>query len=280
MCYSLNLYKKSILLGVAFGIYYSLYFLTIDEKIYFSSIVINASMGICELSYDGIIQISMKCFPILIYLIVFGTDIYRHFCIASTYIFSRCENRGKWYIKEMSILFFNTLLYVALVPFVSMLITNIKNKVVIDKASLTFFLYYLCIYTMFLFGMSLFINVMSIKIGTIKSFGIIIVIIMYFIAMLSLWISVFPLESEKILSYDQIIANGELLKYDLFSHLILFWHSSTMDMLNLRINQFGINYDLSISLKCSVVFAVIMIIIGFVIIKEIDFINVYKEMEN
>lgn len=53
-----------------------------------------------------------------------------------------------------------------------------------------------------------------------------------------------------------------------------------MDTLNSRINLFGINYDLSISLKCSIVFAVIMIIIGYVIIKEIDFINVNKEMEN
>lgn len=276
----MSLRKKSILLGVAFGIYFSLYFVATDEQVYFSSIIIKTSMGICELSYDGIIQITMNCFPILIYLIVFGTDIYRHFCTASTYVFTRCENRSKWCIKEMWRLFFNTLLYVVLVPAIAMLIASIKNKVVIDKPSLILYLYYVAIYTMFLFGMALFINVMSIKIGTVRSYGIVVAVIMCLIVMLCLWISVFPLESEKMLSYDLIIANGELLKYDLFSHLILFWHSSTMDTLNSRINLFGINYDLSISLKCSIVFAVIMIIIGYVIIKEIDFINVNKEMEN
>lgn len=86
MCYSMSLRRKSILLGVAFGIYFSLYFVATDEQVYFSSIIIKTSMGICELSYDGIIQITMSCFPILIYLIVFGTDIYRHFCTASAYV--------------------------------------------------------------------------------------------------------------------------------------------------------------------------------------------------
>lgn len=41
----------------------------------------------------------------VMFIILFGTYIYRHFMVASIYVFSRCQNRTKWLLREIAGLF-------------------------------------------------------------------------------------------------------------------------------------------------------------------------------
>lgn len=261
------------------GFYYSLSFVGRDTYISFHEIVIKCGFGTHDISYTQIISLSMELFSIFVLLFLLGNDIYKHFCIASVYFFSRCNNRVRWFVKESIILFANVLAYVLIIPLSCMFFSSINNQIILDAESFKLYIYYALIYTFFLYSLILGTNIISIKIGSFKGHSVSAVFLFTSVTLISLWDKVFPLVPSEEVTMEMILENGRLMRYNPITHLILKWHSSYDPKINSMISYIGIDYDLD----CSVAFAasalVIVFIIGIFIIKKLDLVMLCKDME-
>lgn len=82
----------------------------------FSQVVITYAFQYYQFGYTDIVYITTRMLPYLLFLFLFGTYIYKHFCTAGVYVFSRCENRLKWIAKEIAQLFGFCVLFTVLIP--------------------------------------------------------------------------------------------------------------------------------------------------------------------
>ncbi|MCR5518464.1 MAG: hypothetical protein K6F17_07835 [Lachnospiraceae bacterium] len=123
----------------------------------------HVDMGYLNSDNLNLSQLIFILIPYVLFQSVFGTYIYRHFCSAAIYVFSRGFNKGIWYIKQLLELFmcsfFNAFLYISGVLFVHVLWGK-------DLEAGEDFLYetliYLVILTLYMFVTSLLINVVAI----------------------------------------------------------------------------------------------------------------------
>lgn len=103
-------YMIPVFLGffISFGI-----FLNINE-ISIANIVLDFSFASAEYYMAYITEITYWYIPILMSHFLFGTSIYKHFCSASVYYFSRTSKRKRWYCIESLKLYANILIYLTL----------------------------------------------------------------------------------------------------------------------------------------------------------------------
>lgn len=93
---------KSILIAVVLGIVYVGIGLMKIDNIKMSEILLANTMSGVEFYPQYISTFSFEYIPIFVFQILFATNIYKHFCSASIYFFSRNANRIKWYLKEVT----------------------------------------------------------------------------------------------------------------------------------------------------------------------------------
>ena len=53
------------------------------------------------LHYGAMVDFGFLLLPFFLYQFYGGVQLYRQFCVASVYVFSRTTNRVKWYFKEL-----------------------------------------------------------------------------------------------------------------------------------------------------------------------------------
>ena len=271
---------KTFLIGSLIGLYFSLYFIGLGSDVYFSDIVIKCAFGVHDISYHEIINISMELFSILILVFLYGNDIYKRFCIASVYFFSRCTNRIRWFVKESIVLFINVFLYVLIIPTSCMIIACINNNIIFDIGSIGLCIYYLLIYTFYLYSIVLGTNILAIKLGSVKGFSIITIFLLSSVTLVTLWEKIFPLVISDEVTLEMVMKNGELLKFNPITHLILKWHTSIIPEINEKIGFFLIEYDLNCSLITSVILFFTIYLVSVFVIKRLDLVMLCKEMED
>ena len=240
----------------------------------FSEIVLSVSYHQYVLTIDntGCYDKLITCFlPSVIFQIIAGTEIYRHFCSSSVYYFSRCCNRKRWFFKESLTLYFLTLQFyiVFLLSYTVML--SLICSVKIDDGSIILAVYYIIIFSLWNFAFSLLINVLSIFFKSHGGFSISIGIQLFF-SMLYI-----AFESIIVKIYDGDAKAELILKAIPFSHLFIGWHSSTSGEINSIINILNMNFDLNFSVLVLFLFAVLTVIFGIIVIERTDFICSNKE---
>ena len=232
-----------------------------------SEIIIHFSFGELPTEHYYIAEASLRMFPLLIFQIFFGVYIYHRFCSASVYYFSRCDNRIRWFIKESLRLYPYTVMYPFIIIGVSVMMTAIFHSVQVNSASLILLMYYLVIYSLWLFIATVLINMIAIRFGN-SAFGFAIVSGLQFSFLLSL----LAIDSDS-------TPNALLLKLNPFSHLVIKWHSSHLDSVDRLINKFGIDFDLNLSIILLFVVAIVVVVIGMTIVKKQQFISINQETE-
>lgn len=197
--------------------------------------------------------------------------IYRHFCIAGVYVFTRCENRVRWILKEIQKLFGFSVVYTVCIPAFGTVVACINNQIVIEKEDIYLYIYYILIYSMWLFFCSLLVNILSVKYSGMKGYSIVAVTNCVLVALLSLWDNnrAFSLLETDI---DLLQRNIKLLKLNPISHLFISWHSSNNVVLNGKINALDIEFGLNGSVLLMVFISVLVAIISVIYIKKVDLI--------
>ncbi|MBQ3782493.1 MAG: hypothetical protein II838_03480 [Lachnospiraceae bacterium] len=152
--------------------------------------------------------------PFILFSIVFSTYIYRHFCNCSVYFFTRCENRSRWYTKEIIKLFgFSTLnsIFILLGHIATGLISK---KIVFSLDQMWIVGWYISLYSIWCFSLTLMANILAILKGS--AFGISIVFSVQAIITLLL----LTIDSKKELSGS----NLKRMVYNPVSYLVGNWY--------------------------------------------------------
>lgn len=235
---------------------------TPNNIIYASDIIISLGFGVVECIPRCIIDITYYFTPILIFQILYGTYIYRHFCSASVYYFSRTENKIRWYLKQTIELFVFSLLYVILLLGASMAAASIFNDVIFRKNDMVLGCYFLVIYVLFLFTTTNFINILAILFSSNIAF-----IIVNAVQILSMALFVMA---------DTIFLENEIAKKNLYillnpiAHLIIRVHTGKNEEMCSLYSIIGRGFDFNISISVYLAFALVSLISGCIIVKHKD----------
>ncbi len=216
------------------------------------------------LSYSNVI---LWYAPYILFEAVWGTWIYGRFCTASVYYFSRQKARGRWFWQEALKLFFQVFCFLAVLAVCTALPEMCLRKIGITIEAAVLFGYYLAIHTLWLYGVTLLINILSIRWGSNAGF-------LFAAGIQTLCISLFSV-LERFMPVDEetgLMQNAEVLKLNPISHLVLKWHSSEMENIERRLDWFGISFGLNESAAWFLLFAVCVSAAGFFIIKHQEFI--------
>ena len=232
-----------------------------------SDIVYKLAFGDVSISIVSISKFLFAWFPLLFFQTVMGNYIYERFCITSVYFFSRCNKKSRWYIIETAKLFCYVMGYVATMLLAAYITTKIFGKVHTDEQGIILVVYYLLIYSLWLFVGTLLINILSIAWDCTKSFFVIISVQLISIAIYGIleeWMDFYKYTGSNM--ENQIF----VLKAIPISNLVLKWHGS--DYWGIT-SGLGILYEFNFSVAILSFCAIFTLGVGIFVIKKHDFID-------
>ena len=111
-----------------------------------------------------------RMLPGFLFQAVAGIAYYKYYCTSSVYVFSRVQDKTKWYLKSMAGVLTDSAIYQALFSAVSLLSLVISGKVTIDAAGTLIYLYYIIIWVLWNFLAAVLMNIIAIKAGSAVAF--------------------------------------------------------------------------------------------------------------
>lgn len=259
----MKMYIKGIATSIFFGCFQTLFYLESSEAISLSDIIFQFSFLKEFIQTPYIVDIALRFLPYFVFQMLFGTFIYQHFCSASIYYFSRCGNRITWLLREALSLYCNTLVYLSCLIAGGVITARVTHTVIFDIESLVLLFYYLLIYSFWLYLTALLINVLAVKFNSSTAFIMTAGIETACIFLLTLWEKILPLDNSKFAGRNLI-----LFKLNPISHLVLSWHSSFYEKLNIKINIYSISYDLNLSAALFMVLSILVTVVGCIIVRR------------
>lgn len=242
------------------------------EHIPVSEIILwNAFDGI-EYYPQYVSEFMFQYMPLFIFQILFSVYIYKHFCSASIYYFSRNINRIYWFLKEAGKMFVNAVIYLAIICITQIIFICFFSSITINVSAVIIAVYYILIYALFLLATTLAINVFSIIFSS--NVGFITVQ-----SVMLLFISVFFMLGNYI--EDGVITEKMelLLKGNMIANLIFSIHSSKIEKVDELIHMQDIHFDLNFSILYYLILSVGVLILGCYVVEKHEFIINSKELE-
>lgn len=263
----MNAWKKCVLCACFFAFFEFLFFSNNIKDQSCRDMIIDLSFGYPQLEIAEIIGMTIKAMYLFVFQVFMGVSIYKHFCTASVYYFSRCSKRKIWFIKETISVFLMALLYITVLVTIYILLSGINHPIAMENGFWKILIVYIVINSLWLFITVVVINLLSIKLQD-SSIGFIIVALIQFFLFwaLYLWKIGYNIEFSGATPESIII-----LKLNPIAHLILSWHSSRITQLN--INFWNLKFDFIESIILFSIIALIVIVMGCVIIKKQDVIS-------
>lgn len=264
--------RNTILLAIIIGIFSLGTGIFAYNNTSIAQIILHSAFSGVEYYPQYVVFLSYQYMPLLIFQVIFATYIYKHFCSASVYFFSRNINRIKWFLEESGKLYIHTVLYLIVFNLVGIIVTSLFIKVTIDKGVLLLIVYYILIHSLYLFFSTLAINIVAIISSSEIGF-----IVVEGIALLQM--GMYLMLGKRI--QDDIIEgiNLFMLKSNIIANLIFPVHSSHIQSVNKFINEKGIDFDLNFSIIYYFILSMIIIIVGAYIVKKKEFIVNNKEID-
>lgn len=258
----MRIYGKYLLISFAWGICFSLSaFTNVGPAYPLEALVINIGLeGFNACNQITMINLLERMVPYYIFIILFGTYIYRHFCWCSPYIFSRCEKRKGWLYKEMGKLLGFSFMYILIMVIGRMIPFIIARKLTVNKTGIIMLLLLLGIMTIWLFSSALLCNLLSIWKG-------------------SIWGTVCTLTTQTVSVLSMIFINSEewtnteilKLRLNYSAHLVFAWHSLGEKDIE-GMNQLGVNLSFVESYLYLLIIALVIIIVSVYFIEKKDII--------
>lgn len=263
---------KNMSVALILGILYVGIGLIKLDTVNLSKIIFSNTMDGIEFYPQYISVFSFQYIPIFAFQILFCTYIYKHFCSASIYFFSRNANRIYWYLKEVAKMYVSTIIFLITMCMSEIIFIRVFTTVNLDRGAIIMAVYYIAIYSLYLLATTLAINIMSILFGSNIGFTIVQAVIL-------LSISIFFILGNY--SKDGLITGKmvAVIKSNPIANLIFSFHSSKIDTLNSLINTKNINFDLNYSVLYYLILCVAIIIFGIFVVEKHEFVINNKEME-
>lgn len=259
--------KKGLIFAILVGIIWGFEFRLSNKS---SSLLVGISeLGLGKFDFYKIyVEYTMKyLMPYILFQMLYGTYIYSKFNNAGIYYFSRVVSRKKWFIKMAVQLLALTVFYILLYSGAFLIIALAGKKVTLSFNALCFYLIYMTIYSLWLFGATMLINVIAIKSDSGKAFSI--------ICVLEICMVIFLASSSKF-EIENINKNIKLLKLNPVSHLIMCIHSSKSVDIS-EIQKYDIDFSLNESMFIYAAVVCVILLISYLIISRTELINSNEE---
>lgn len=224
-------------------------------------------------SFTALISLTIRLIPQFLFELYAGIELYRHFCTASVYVFSRTPQRLNWYWKEIMYLLAHSLLYQLTLLITVIATTAARYQIYVDMVDFVAVGFYVAFNLLWVYSMTLLINLIAIKLGSSAAFMWVCSTQMFLIAMLY-WVQ--ALEDNMLLAKIDLCCNP-------FSRLIIGWQigriNSGNDILDKLLTSIGFIYSPESSFLFFLLLGVAIVIIGALIVGRHDFLLSDSESE-
>lgn len=214
-----------------------------------------------------LLSLTLIMIPGYVFQIYMGIEIYRSFCTASIYVFTRTPRRIRWYIGEIAGLAGSALLFQIILVTSAAVATALMYPFYIDKAGVILAAYHIILYTLWLFSMTLLINLLAIYFGSSTAFFAVCGMQLVFTTLL-IFTSIFE---------ENRMFVTRLINLNPAAHLITGWHSSIFPLIDKTIRPPYEGLYFVASFLGIAGLAAAVGVAGVFIIKRHDFITVDSE---
>ena len=165
------------IMGCIFGIIFSAMYISPYENVITLSeavLQLSGSYGVYNMGFSvsQLVTFFMKLLPVFLMEMYGGTIFYRHFCIASIFVFSRQTNRRLWYCRECLLLGIKCLCFVGCYLICALLLAFLRFHLVIDFWGICYTVIHWLLYSIYTFAMSILINIFSIYLGSSEAYTV------------------------------------------------------------------------------------------------------------
>lgn len=270
-------YRLLLLAAAAGGVYLSLVYInpyhggiTLSEAI----LQLSGSRGSFALgySYPELVSFAMCLFPGFILESYAGIMLYRNFCTASVYIFSRYPHRVKWYLGEAGRLGGAVCIFHLLMLAAAILTTTIRYELVVDNAGILLLAYHFGLHSLWAYAMTMLVNLFAVYLGSSAAYALAVFGQMACIVLLHI-MDLF------VRYYDGRLAYENVVIWNPIAHLVLGWHGSNMDSMKQALSSSNIQMELNGSLILFFLLGVTVTLAGVFVIKNHDLLVSDLEME-
>ena len=213
------------------------------------------------LYYGAMVDFGFLMLPFFLYQFYGGIQLYRQFCVASVYIFSRTTNRMKWYFTELWELCKGLFVLQVFLQGTTILVALLRWEVVWTGDGWLLLGVHVLLFTLWTLTMALGVNLLALIWGSSTGFLVVFAIQAGMLAALC--------TGSKLELADPALAR--LLFLDPISRLVLGWQSSGIfELEGMLPAQYGHVLTLSGSLLLLVLILVAVVVLGLIVIQKKD----------
>lgn len=212
-------------------------------------------------AFKDLISFTIRMIPDYMFELYIGIELYRHFCTASVYVFSWTPNRSRWYIREVIEVAVAVFGYQIIKMFAAMSVTFLHYKIEPDHFGFFLLVFHIIVYSLWVFTVSLLINLISIKYGSNNAFIWIVGIQIFMTALLEL-VQIF----ESNLTLTKIFLNVNPI-----AHLVVGWHTGTIKELKNSLEVAYITLDFKVTLVTMLAISIFSVIVGMYLVSQHEF---------
>lgn len=251
-----------------------------------TQILLDTAFQNASMMPEALPELLKRYLPLLLFQIFYGTMIYRHFCTASVYYFSRKTKRVQWFLPECGMLFGYAVAYSAVLLFSGIGIIAAFGKLRWDPGFVPLLVYYLVTYSLFLFFTTLAINVLSILLTGNASFLIVEGACVLNIAVYSI---LYPISMEAAGYEAPPVARPGYeppnflkdwmwaIRPNLIANLNLSLHSEGIRVPEELINKWDLDFGLNGSVLYFFLLSVLVVAAGCLVVSKHSFIEANRE---
>ncbi len=126
---------------------------------------------VLEPNMQELLSLTLRMVPSLVFQAWAGTAFYRHYCVASVYIFSRIPRRGRWYGREAAALALRTLLYQAALLLGAVVTAALRWDLTLDGPGVKLLLVHLLMWSLWTYAFTMGVNLLAIYWGSGEAFA-------------------------------------------------------------------------------------------------------------
>ena len=211
--------------------------------------------------YSAMVAFGFLLLPFLLYQFYGGIQLYRQFCVASVYVFSRTTNRMKWYFTELWELCKGLLVLQVFLQGSTLLVSALRWDVVWTSEGWTLLGIHVLLFTLWTFAMALGVNLLALLWGSSTGFLVVFAIQAGMLAALSMGQGIEPPSAFL----------DRLLLFDPISRLVLGWQSGGAFGLESALPaEYGHVLTLSGSVLLVAMLTAAVVVLGLVVIQKKD----------
>lgn len=260
-------HKKVVgLLGVLSGVYMAIAFvnpwqgsITLAELV----LQLSGSRGEFPLgcSPSELMEYMLRMVPGYVAIMILGKNLYAHFCTASIYVFSRCENRLKWYRHAVFSLLEEVCLFEVLYTGTVIAVTLLRYRITFSAGGFMLLAYHILIYIMWRYAWILLMNLCAMKAGSSIAYAV----VMGFQAICVAGLGIVHMLELKAAAARTVEAWVYL---NPIAHTIIGWHGSSVLAEELAGSRYSMN--LWISAAVLVLFCAAVLFCGGILVQRHD----------